>query len=165
MLTQARLKEILHYDSATGIFTGLVARGKRTDCIGRELKIGNSHGYLTITIHYKRYPANKLAFLYMTGEWPILEIDHKNRKRDDNRWENLRQVTHQQNSFNHPIVKKNTSGVLGVSFDTQTSKWRASISPNGKTIHLGRFSTIEAALLVRIEAEKKYFGEHAGRAA
>lgn len=169
MLTQERLKQVMHYNPSIGIFTGLIARGKRTDCIGRKLgNKPNHNGYIQISIDYKRYLASRLAWLYMTGELPNakeFEIDHRNRNRSDNKWANLRLVTHQQNAMNSSIIRNNTSGILGVSFDTQTNLWRASISPNGKMLHLGRFAEKDDAIKARITAEKQYFGEYAGRTA
>lgn len=168
MLTLERLKQVLHYNPETGIFTGLIARGKRTDCVGKVIgKYPNSHGYVLIVIDYIKYSAHHLAWFYMTGEWPKwgdAEVDHRNRNRADNKWENLRKFAHQKNSFNHPIEKNNTSGILGVSFDAQIKRWRPSISPNGRMKHLGRFDTIEEALSARIAADKTIFGEYAGRA-
>ncbi len=36
----------------------------------------------------------------MTGEWPVYEVDHINRKRHDNRWLNLRDIEHDANCAN-----------------------------------------------------------------
>jgi len=44
--------------------------------------------------------AHRVAWALVAGRWPVLEIDHINRNKSDNRFRNLRQVTHQENSRN-----------------------------------------------------------------
>lgn len=61
MLTQARIKKLLHYDPDTGIFTRLVAN--------RNLKVGSIVGYtakdhrVMISVDNKNYRAHRLAWL------------------------------------------------------------------------------------------------------
>jgi hypothetical protein len=83
----------------------------------------------------------------MTGENPVADIDHINGRRDDNRWENLRQATRSQNLGNRCGNKKASSGFKGVSHDKARDKWDSRIGyGNGKTMWLGLFDTeIEAA--------------------
>jgi len=92
-ITQEELKRLLHYNPKTGIFRWKKIAGKTT-----------SRGYRVIKINKKRYYAHRLAFLYMTGEFPSLKggkvVDHKNQKKDDNWWRNLRVVTSSTNSKN-----------------------------------------------------------------
>jgi len=93
VLTAARLREILHYNPETGEFAWLSSKsGRHAGKIGYIG--GNGKGYLRlmITIDYYSYKAHQLAWLYMTGEWPNPEIDHKNRNALDNRFCNLRLV-------------------------------------------------------------------------
>lgn len=97
MLSQEYLKSILHYDPETGILSWKVDR--------RRVKIGQIAGYLclgyvAIGIDGKLYKGHRLAWLYMTGEWPKDEIDHINRTKHDNRWVNLREATKEQNCDN-----------------------------------------------------------------
>ena len=104
-LTQARLKELLHYDPSTGIFTRLKTvsnNGKKGAIAGGVCKI---NGYRRIVVDYKTCIASLLAWLYMEGYWPEHEIDHINRIKHDDRWENLRHVTHQCNVRNSSISK------------------------------------------------------------
>ena len=88
-----------------------------------------------------------------------MEIDHRFHDKNDNRKENLREVTRSQNQMNSRIRKDNASGVIGVSWHRQTSKWRAQIKINGKMIYLGTYINIEDAISARRDAEEKYFGE------
>jgi hypothetical protein len=90
-------------------------------------------------------------------------VDHINRNPKDNRKANLRICTPLQNSYNKTVVPKSESGVVGVSWDKNASRWRASIKSNGKTKILGYFATIEDAAEARKEAEQRYFGEFAPR--
>lgn len=88
-------------------------------------------------------------------------VDHKNRKKYDNRKENLRICTHQENDRNKDISSKNRSGIIGVGWDKSRSKWSSSITINHKKIFLGRFSDKNEAIKNRLLAEKKYFKDFA----
>jgi hypothetical protein len=98
-LTQERLKELLHYDPETGIFTNLTQRGGHAKK-GAVAGTKNSIGYVCIRIDYDQYRAHRLAWLYVYGEFPEKFIDHMNEIRDDNRIINLRLATHQENLHN-----------------------------------------------------------------
>lgn len=161
-LTLARLRERLNYDPSTGLFTRRTAPRNKSELLGKVAGGPVSHGYVTICIDGRHYPGNRLAWLYMTGEWPLHEVDHRNRRRADNRWDNLREATHQQNTFNQPLHRNNRSGVRGVAVDAQTGHWRAHITISGKMKCLGRFADKERAITARREAERTYFGEFAG---
>lgn len=87
--------------------------------------------------------------------------DHADRNPFNNRKYNLRYATHAENSRNHNKRRDNTSGFIGVGWNTQHNKWAARIDVNRKQIHLGYFSDIQDAIRARLEAEAKYFGEFA----
>ena len=89
-----------------------------------------------------------------------LDVDHVNRDKLDNRKSNLRECTRSQNMMNTTLRSNNTSGVTGVSYCKQTKKWSAMIKINYKTIWLGRHATLDEAIEVRRNAEKKYFKEY-----
>lgn len=158
MLTQEELKEILYYDPETGIFTWLMSRGNVKSGVIAGCII--TQRYRQIMISCKRYPAHRLAFLFMTGEIPE-EVDHINGERADNRWINLRACIHRQNCGNQKQRKDNTSGFKGVHLYRPSNKWLASIGHKGKRIHLGLFVTAEAAAEAYNKAALKYFGEFA----
>lgn len=154
-LTQSRLKELLHYNPTTGAFTWKSYRtgtAKIGDVAGH---IGN-RGYRQIRINGKAYTASRLAWFYVEGYWPEHEIDHRNRKKDDNRWENLRHVSSQCNQRNCGMLKNNKSGVKGVRWYYQRSKWRVGIMVTGKHIYLGMFDDKIEAVKARWQAEKEY---------
>lgn len=107
---------------------------------------------------------NIARFIIDIDSGPIpdgLVIDHINRNPLDNRLDNLRACTHQENLFNRNVPKHNTSGVVGVSLFKRTGKYTARIGVDNKTIYLGCFDTIEEAMEARRDAEEKYFGEFA----
>ena len=143
-LTQARLKELLHYDPETGIFTRLVARGGYP--AGSVAGAAHIAGYFSIIVDYKPYLAHRLAFLWMTGTLPEGDVDHINGARGDNRWLNLRTVTRQSNMHNiGGVPRHNTSGLLGASWDKRAGKWRGFITLNNLYVHLGHHPTPELA--------------------
>lgn len=151
MLTQSELKQILHYCPKDGIFTRL----KHNRKIGEKLH----NGYNRIIVLKKEYKAHRLAWLYVYGEFPKLNIDHINRIRNDNRIENLREADYFLNRFNRGIEKvscNSKSGIKGVCFNEKHNKWRAYIYKNYENIYLGSFETKEEASKARKEAELKF---------
>ncbi len=90
-----------------------------------------------------------------------MEIDHRNGDGLDNRRQNLRVCTTQQNNFNRTVNKNNKLGIKGVSWHSQTKKFRAQIMCSGERIYIGGFDTAFSADVAYREAEKRYFGEFA----
>ena len=84
---------------------------------------------------------------------------HGKETRYDNRKENLRVATTQQNSMNSTLYQNNTSGVTGVTWHKRDNVWQARIKVGYKYIHLGYFDSFEDAVKARKEAEDEYFGE------
>src|SRR5574344_87837 len=87
------------------------------------------------------------------------DIDHIYHNKRDNRKENLRICTHQENMQNRVIPKNNTSGVIGVYWNKKNKNWNVEITKNKKKIKLGTYYNKEDAIKARIQAEKKYFEE------
>lgn len=155
-MNQERLKQLLHYDPETGIFRWLVRRGPKFpgDVAGSE----NDKGYIQIGLDGKTYRAHRLAWLYMTGEWPKDEIDHRNRVPNHNWFDNLREAGGNQNQANVDKQKNNTSGYKGVQLYKRTGKWQAYIIVNRKQKHLGYFSKVEDAARKYDKAATEAFG-------
>jgi hypothetical protein len=144
ILTQEYLKDILNYNPDTGDFT--VLKSYHPKKIGRVVGSLTSLGYIRITIKKKEYLAHRLAFLYMTGSFPRFETDHINRIKTDNRWANLRDVSHFENQIN----RVNNNKYIGVGWHKKYNNWMAySKSNNGKTKYLGNFKTHLAACYAR----------------
>ena len=110
-------------------------------------------GYRIIQIEQERYLEHRLAWLLMTGDWPADELDHRDRNRAHNVWSNIRPATHKQNMENVPRRKDNLSGVRGV-YRRPYQKWGAFITHDGIQVHLGTFSTFDAAVAARLAAER-----------
>ena len=132
MVSQERLKELLHYESSTGVFTWVAKRsGVHLGSAG-----GAGKDYARITVDGKTYPSHRLAWLYMTGEAVPsgLEIDHIDGDKLNNVWSNLRLASRSENGFNKGITKLNTSGIKGLSKKRDTH-WTAQIQAHGKRFH------------------------------
>jgi HNH endonuclease len=91
-LTAERLRERLHYDAETGVFTRRV--GSSNARAGDVAGSVHSTGYVRISIDGGKYTAHCLAWFYVHGVWPSDQIDHINRNRSDNRIANLRERRH-----------------------------------------------------------------------
>jgi hypothetical protein len=158
-LTAERVRELLAYDPETGKFRwkvshGYAYKGTLAGCV-------YANGYIIIGVDDTRHTGHRLAWLYMTGEWPPDQIDHVNGNRNDNCFSNLRLATRVENSRNRKIASNNRSGIKGVCWVTQKRKWRAQIMINKHTITLGDFTNIEDAAAAYEAAANKYFGEFA----
>ncbi len=156
MIDHQRLKELLHYDPETGLFKWLVRRSSR---VPDDMRAGtpDKDGYVQIKADGRIYKAHRLAWFYMTGEWPSLLIDHINGAPADNRFANLRQATNSQNLHNRPAVK----GSKGCHFYKAYGKWVAEIKVKGKRTFLGYYDTEEEARDAYTTAAKDLVGEFA----
>ena len=152
-ITQARLKEVLHYDTKTGIFTWKTYMSSLA-LAGNTAGYKNKIDYIVIKIDYNLYYAQRLAWLYVNGYFPENEVDHINRNQSDNRIDNLREVSHGCNMRNTANQKDNTSGVKGVVFDKRDKKWVAQISINHKNCSGGPYKEFEEAVCARLALEQ-----------
>lgn len=157
MLELDYLKSILRYDPDTGNFIWVNHFGRRI--LAGSIAGALNKGYVEIGINLKKYKAHRLAWFYMTGEWPKHYIDHKDRNKVNNKWENLREATKFQNQWNTKLSKNNRTGFKGVKFSQ--GKYAAGITVAGKGIYLGSRATPEEAHELYKEAALKYFGEFA----
>lgn len=117
----------------------------------------DTNSYLTVRLEGTLYMVHRIVWRIVTGDdLGVLEVDHINGIKDDNRWDNLRIATHANNNQNTKVQKNNASGYKGVCWHKQRKAWRAyvSVGPRGssKQISLGLFGTPEAAA----EAVRKY---------
>jgi hypothetical protein len=158
-LTSERMRELIHYDPATGIFTWITSRkGHHANRIAGKV---TNHGYRQIGIERRYYAAHRLAWLWMTGAWPAGDIDHINLDRADNRFVNLREATDSQNQANRLALATNTSGFKGVTWHKKAEKWQAQIQVEGKVYYLGLYPTPEAAHATYAIAAEQHFGQFA----
>jgi hypothetical protein len=155
VIDTATLRELLTYDANTGEFTWRVATRNGKGQPGRRAGALNSQGYRQISFDGRQLKAHRLAWLYVYGSWPQGDLDHVNGDQTDNRIDNLRPATRQQNCANSRPRRANKSGFKGVHLHRRTGKWRAVI----RSRHLGLFKTPEEAHSAYCVAARNLFGE------
>ena len=171
MLTQSILKELLHYDPVTGIFTWKYRERKwfktyrsyRSYCgkyvgktAGASILSKEGKRYIHIMILGRDYLAHRIAWFYIYGEWPEGEIDHIDGNGENNRESNIRDVDALENGKNKRLPENNKSGRIGVGWHSRDKVWYALIKVKQKKIHLGTFKKINDAISAREAAEVKY---------
>jgi hypothetical protein len=157
MITQSRLKELLHYDPTTGVFRWRHVR--RNKSLPWDVAGSVQHqGYIRITVDDERHMAHRLAWVYMTGEAPPDQVDHKDLDKSNNSWGNLRAADNTLNHWNESTRSTNKSGHKGIWWHKQSRKWEAAVRLNGKQHTVGRYERIEDA----VEAVKQYREQHHG---
>mgnify|MGYP001616455838 FL=1 len=158
ILTAERLRELCHYDYETGVFWKLPATTARLNCAAMCRKLGClniTSGYVVVGVNKEQFYAHRLAWLYMTGEWPKDQIDHKNGNRADNKFDNLRDATDGQNKQNRQRAQvDNKCGFLGVHWNKQANKWQSELKTAGKKMYLGQFSNPEYASDAYLKAKR-----------
>lgn len=159
-LSHTRLTQLLDYDMDDGLFRWKVARGGSIE--GEVAGSSRRDGYIAICIDRGRFLAHRLAIFYVTGVWPISEVDHCDGDRKNNSYLNLREASRKENSYNHKTRCDNTSGVRGVTFKKDKGKWRATIQKDNKSHHIGYYDSFDEAVIQRKLAAIVLFGEFAG---
>ena len=128
--------------------------------IGDKAGSQDAKGYLYLSLDRKKYPVHHIVFLYFNGYLPKM-IDHIDNIKNNNKIENLREATYSQNNRNVLLRKDNKSGIKNVFFEKWTKKWKVMLRIDGKRKCFGRYSDVDLAELVAIEARNKYHGEYA----
>lgn len=154
-LTSKRLRELLDYDSESGLITRKVSRSNRPagEVTGRV----NSEGYRASGVDGKSYLNHRLAWLHFYGVWPSHEIDHIDGNRLNNKISNLRDVPKRTNMENQSKAHSNnkTTGLLGVSIDKKTGKFKAQIRVGLKKIHIGYYATAQQAHVAYVATKRR----------
>lgn len=156
-VTKDLVDRLLNYDPISGVFIWKKTSGRAIE--GKPAGHTCPRGYVHIWINGRTWRAHRLAFLVMTGDWPVFGVDHMNGVKNDNRWENLRDVPDAiniQNKHRTRAGRKHSHLPLGVSIcpDSQIRPYRAKVQVEGKIIHLGLFETPELAHRAYIEAKR-----------
>jgi len=136
-LIKTELEKRFKYHADTGILLWKSGR-----CAGKEAGWINKEGYRKVRLDRANVSAHRIIWVLMTGE--CIEgktVDHKDRNRSNNCWDNLRLATREEQQFN-----KITKG-----FQKIGKKFRARIRIKGKDIHLGMFDTEQEARDVYIK--------------
>lgn len=140
-ITRERLKQCLFYSPTVGVFEWRRSGRKIRRGLLAGAVVGN--GYVRVCVDGKPYPAHKLAWLYMTGEYPEGPIDHIDGDRSNNAFSNLRLATCSQNSHNMKLRRGSKTGIKGVTMIR--GKYQACIRKNGAYAFRKTFSTLEEA--------------------
>jgi hypothetical protein len=154
-----RLRELLDYDPKTGILTwkprtGHEAARWNSKYAGTRAGSRCPDGHILIKIDDRSYLAHRLIWAMEHGTLPECVV-HRNGKRDDNRLKNLRAMTRKAVQRRPVLYRHNTSGIRGVSFNSKTGKWCASIRVDDVTISLGSYATKEEAAKARRAGERR----------
>ncbi len=152
-ITQKRLRELLRYDPETGEFTWRVWRPngvKPGDPAGNV----DTQGYRVICAGDRTHKAHRLAWLWMTGEWPTDTIDHINGVKSDNRWLNLRSASRSLNKQNMRQARSDSATGLIGAFPWR-GKFKSAINAGGRRIHLGYFATAAEAHAAYVTAKRR----------
>lgn len=161
MLTQQRLKELIHYDPATGVFTWNVVRGPKGkgSTVGQSLRKGKGLEKWVV-IDKTRRRLSDMAFLFMTGEFPSGVMCFLDTNRSNLAWSNLKEVVKQSPKTTRLISDKTKlkSGYKGVYWHKQIKKWTARITFNSRSIYLGVFSDPKDGARAYNDAALKYVG-------
>lgn len=157
MLTVESVRSALDYDPETGVFRWRVSRQRVRK--GKAAGFTTPQGYVRICLGGKVYSAHRLAWFYVYGVWPDGEMDHINRDKADNRIANLRPATKAQNMANS--VTRGKSGRRGVARTRNGKRWKAQITVDGRTRHLGTFDDREDAVFAYAVAAAKHFADFA----
>jgi hypothetical protein len=156
-----RVQELLYEDpEQPGVLRWRVSRGCQP--AGSVAGGLNGGGRRRIVIDGVLCYASRLLWLLRTGEDPGAGvIDHEDRARDNDRFENLRLAPNGQssNTAHSGRQSNNTSGYTGVSWDDRCGKWRVKLQYESRRIHLGFFRNVKDAYAVYLCAKSKFHGE------
>jgi hypothetical protein len=154
-LTAERLRQALHYEPMTGEFTWLI-RGAHRRNPGDAAGSPSKDGRIRIRIDGELFYRYRLAWMYMTGQWPTFHIDHINGNQTDDRWLNLRDVTQSVNLQNlRHAPKHSTTGLLGAHRRSH-GRFESQIQLAGRRYFLGTFDTPEESHAAYLKAKRKY---------
>lgn len=153
-LTQGQLKSLLRYDVNSGDFTWINSgKGRRIGVPVGSKK--SKEGYIRIALLGKRYQAHRLVWLYVFGNFPEEELDHKNGNRSDNRLENLRECLAAEQPQNQKVLSTNTSGHPNVYWYRPYSKWLVQIWDRRRPRFFGYYEDFTDACVVAKAAKAK----------
>lgn len=163
-LTQEQVQSLLTYEPSEGLLRWKNNAG-RYGRISAGTIAGRIHkeGYRYLTILGRHYRASRIVWLYMTGEWPSDQVDHKDHDTSNDKWDNLRLATASQNKANCRTYKKKSCTLKGVQAvqKRRSVRYRAVATKDGVIRHLGYFDTELEAHLAYVKASESLHGDFA----
>ena len=144
LITAGELRTLLDYDSETGLFHWKNLSNQK-DGAGKLAGSITDRGRIAITVKNRKYLAHRLAWLYVTGEYPEFHLDHKDGCPTNNKFSNLRPCSVSQNRCNGRPTTKRSSLPRGVTTSRTGNTFIARIKHQARQITLGRFPTAELA--------------------
>ena len=155
-ISPARVREVFTLDKKRWVLIWRVRLSNRAPCVGSDAGHLDNCGYIRIGVDGRLYLAHRLIWMFVTGEVPPEFLDHKNGKRTDNRFKNLRVVTKSGNQQNMRTARRDSStGILGV-MPGRMGKWRAEIRVGGKSKYLGEFKSKKEARAAYVAAKREF---------
>lgn len=127
----------------------------------REVGLTLHNARQEVTCHPWKGAKSAVCWALHYGVWPSSILDHADRDPTNNKINNLRPATAQQNSANASLSRLNSVGLKGVSFVKRLDKYSATIKFNRKQIHLGVFDDPQEAAKVYQKKAVELFGEYA----
>lgn len=164
MSDHQRLLDTIHYDPATGIAvyrrtSGTVPAGSRVGSICYGTKRSKPYRYMKMCWLFEgSKPFTHIVHFYMTGRWPVAEMDHIHGDTLDDRWSEIRESTRSQNEANRGARRNNSTGYKGV-VPQPSGRFVASFWRRGMHVHIGTFDTPELAHAAYLAAVEGYDGE------
>lgn len=157
-LTLSRVKELLTYDKASGLFTWIkaISRRNKVGAIAGSCRNGK---YIIIGIDGNTYYAHRLAWLFVYGVWPQTQVEHRDQNPSNNSIRNLRLSTQSQNMANRKPWKRKHALPRGVTSNRSGTCFSAKITVNKQVIQLGSCSTADEAHELYVQASLKYHRE------
>ena len=172
---QQYLLECFDYAPDTGILTWKERPQHHFKSVGRMLSIHKlwagkpvgqvgTKGHIHVELDTCRYTAHRIIWKMWYGTDPAVYVDHINGDKTDNRIANLREATNSQNQANQRSrAKVSNICVVGVNYHKRDKSYRAYMTVNGKSKHLGNYRNLQDAIKARQEAEILYQGEFSPR--
>ena len=155
MLTQFEVRNLFDYNSESGALSRKVARSNFVSVGDQPGWIENT-GYRRIHISGKSYLAHKVIWLWVTGVWPEFDIEHIDRCRSNNTWNNLRAASRASNMANGS-VRKSQTGKTGAY--ANKSGYMSKIKVGNDQVYIGQFKTADEAEAAFIKKHKEIHGE------
>jgi hypothetical protein len=148
-LEQSLLHEMLDYQDGQFVWKN------KKNHVGEIAGKIHQSGYSRIRLCGNLYPTHRIMWIYHYGSIDEnMQIDHINGIKSDNRIENLRLATVQQNCFNRSRLKSK-----GYSWNKVLKKWDVRICIDGHNKYLGSFDVEQDARNIYLDNCKIYHKE------